>query len=281
MRVWLKAFAIFAALAAAPFIIELFLGRNPLFSSGRHGGSKPCCAKPLVGDFPWDSVLNWGAVALLLLLLLALIAFFSHSLVQAYEISEKLTLAERELTALLRGWGGGLSKDTRLDRVKERVSWLHEIKRPEHYDELYKDFYSKSDKELDGGGQGDAMGKARITAFLLREVYEGNVINAQRKIYNEYVVSGKKIPHIVAGLREILDVDNFNPEMPILNRTPEKYAGPGFPPGSGTPWHILRLAARFYGHPRHIVMVQSGAEIWNWDVLNLLNRQAPPSPPKP
>ncbi len=75
------------------------------------------------------------------------------------------------------------------------------------------------------------MGKARITAFLLREVYEGNVINAQRKIYNEYVVSGKKIPHHVAGLREILDVDNFDPEMPILNRTPEKYAGPVTPPG--------------------------------------------------
>ena len=29
------------------------------------------------------------------------------------------------------------------------------------------------------------MGKARMTAFLLRELYEGNVRNAQLKIFNE------------------------------------------------------------------------------------------------
>jgi hypothetical protein len=281
MRVWLKALAIFAVLAAAPFIIEVFLGRNPLFSSGRHGGPKPCCAKPLGGEFPWDSVLNWGGLALLVLLVVALIGAFIYSLTQAYEVSEKLTLAERELTALLRGWGGGLSKPTREDMAKERAGWLGQIKRPEAYDELYKQFYEKSETDLGGGAQGAAMGKARITAFLLREVYEGNVVNAQRKIYNEYVTGGKKLPHIVAGLREILDFDNFNPEMPILNRAPAKYAGPGFPRGSGTPWQILALATLIYRHPRHIVMVQNNAEIKNWEVLNLLNRQAPPSPPKP
>jgi hypothetical protein len=268
---WLKAFVIFAILAGAPFVIEVFLGRNPLFSSGRHGGPKPCCAKPVLGDFPWDSLLSWAALALLLLLILALLVAFIYNLMQAYEVSEKLTLAERELTGLLRGWGGGMSKDTRIDRVKERVSWLGEIKRPETYDDLYKDFYSKSDKEMDGGGQGESMGKARSTAFLLREVYEGNVLNAQRKIYNEWKNSGK-VPFMVAGLREILGVDKFDAS---------KYPPPGFPPDAGTPWYVLNLATRFYRHPRHIVMVQSGAEIWNWDVLNLLNRQAPPSPPKP
>lgn len=264
MRVWLKAFAIFAVLAVAPFII----GRNPLFSSGRHGGSKPCCAKPLAGDFPWDSVLNWGGLALLVLLVLAAIAFFAYYISQAYEVSELLTLAEREMTSQLRAWGGALQADTRKGWVKERGEWLSHIKdflTKEDSSDLAKKFYDTSSTDLGGGAQGAAMGKVRITAFLLREVYEGNVENAQLKIHHE-VLNGSK-PFIAPGLRQILEYDKFDEKK-------------GFPPGSGVNWVTLEVAIKIFRHPRHIVMVQNNAEIWNWDVLNLLNRQAPPSPPK-
>ncbi len=114
-----------------------------------------------------------------------------------------------------------------------------------------------------GGPQGFAMGRARFTASLLREIYEGNVKNAQLKVYHE-VKNGRK-PYIAPGIRQILDYDKFD------ERT-------GFPEGSGIPWFPLMLAVKLYHHPRHIIMVKPDKTVVeNWAVIDELNRQLRPS----
>ncbi len=247
MRNWLKAFGIFAAMVAAPFIIERLLGRHP-----RLPGSDA---------LEQSDYLAYGLFAVVLLAVLAAIAGAIFLYYQTEEISEQLTLAEREMTAQLRGWGGGLTPDTRKGWAEERGKWLQMIKDDKF--EVGKAFFDLNQKDLESGGpQGAAMGNARMTAFLLRELYEGNVETAQLKVYNEFKL-GKK-PVIVAGLRQLLDCDHFDEN--------EGFKRPG------VDRNLLWLTVKMRGHPHHIVMVKTDAdknkfEVKNWDVLNELNRQ--------
>ena len=129
--------------------------------------------------------------------------------------------------------------------------------------DIYKQFFELNQKDLTGGAQGEPMGKARITAFLLREIYEGNIRTAQLKIENEFKNSkDKKLPFIAAGLREILDIDHF-----------DEAAGRFQPPGAV--WSFpLWLAVKLHRHPRHIIMVKADkTKVENWDVIDELNRQ--------
>ena len=108
--------------------------------------------------------------------------------------------------------------------TREAVEWALEI----NSNELHT-----------GGPQARPMSKARFTAFLLREIYEGNVKDAQRKIFNE-VKSGNSDPYIAPGVREIVGYDKFN-ENDVKNN--------GFPPRA-----------------------------WGWLVPSSTNRQAEPVP---
>ncbi|MFZ1107233.1 MAG: hypothetical protein WAN43_02640 [Rhodomicrobium sp.] len=248
---WVKGFVFLAILVATPYVIELLLGRNPRFPGERE-----------VGAWPWGNVLTYGAYGAACFAVLAAIVGAVIFYYKTDEISELLTLAEREMTALLRGWGGGLGKDTRKEWAEERGRWLQMIK--DDKTDMAKTFFELNQKDLEGGAQATPGGRARLTAFLLRELYEGNVETAQAKVYNE-AKNGNK-PFIVAGLRQLIDFDDFNDAT-------------GFPPGSGVDPYLLWLAVKLHGHPRHIVMVKTDAnknkfEVRNWDVINELNRQS-------
>ena len=112
--------------------------------------------------------------------------------------------------------------------------------------DVYKKFFDLNQDDLKSGGpQGAAMGKARLTAFLLREIYEGNVRNAQLKIFNEIKNGGK--PFIAPGIRQIVGYDQFDPNDVKNN---------GFPPDAGVGWFPLMLTVKLYHYPRHIIMVK-------------------------
>ena len=259
MRNWLKAFGIFALVVAVPFLLERLLGRHPRLPSGSWFKS-----------FDWDAVIIIGSFIVVILVAFAVFAWLGRLIfVEADEISDLLTLAEREMNALLRGWGGGFQGDTRKNMAVERASWLGMIPKEaaEAVSDVYKEFYNQNQKELGGGPQGDSMSKARITAFLLREVYEGNVETAQLKIVNEFKNSGK-LPFIAPGLRQLLDVDQFDEKK-------------GFPKGSGVAWFPLILAVKLHRHPRHIIMVKPDKSVVrNEAVIDELNRQLEPAPAK-
>jgi hypothetical protein len=251
MRTWVKAFGLFAIMVATPFVIERLLGRNPRFPGADE-----------VGAWAWGNALT--SIVYVAVALVVLAAIFGAAILyyQTEEISKQLTLAEREMTALLRGWGGGLAKDARQNMAKERADWLQII--GDNKSDMAKAFYDQNQKELDGGAQGTSMGRARFTAFLLRELYEGNVETAQAKVYNDVKNGGS--PWIVAGLRRLIAYGSFDKEK-------------GFPPGSGVDPNLLWLTVKLHRHPHHIVMVKSGSdgkkfEVKNWDVINEMNRQA-------
>ena len=196
----------------------------------------------------------FGAGVLGFLILLAIY------LPQAYTISEYLILAERDLNSWLRAWGGGLSADARKALAAERIRWLQMPETPDAKRVLLDMNFSDL---ATGGPQGFAIGRARFTAFLLREIYEGNVKNAQLKVYSE-VKDGRK-PYIGPGIRQILDYDKFDEKT-------------GFPEGSCIPWFPLMLAVKLHRHPRNIIMVKPDRTVVeNWAVIDELNRQLRPS----
>lgn len=256
MQVWLKAFGIFGLVVAAPFLMERLLSRN----------AKLPGASSFKG-IPWDDVIIFGGSGLIVLVIAAVFVWFGRLVfVQAYEISDYLTLAEREMNGLLRGWGGGLPTDARKKMAEERASWLAMIPKDsaEAVAEVYKAFYEQNQKELGGGPQADSMGRARLTAFLLREVYEGNIALAQLKIINEFKNSGK-LPFVVSGLRQLLELDSFDEKEARFKK-------------AGVGWFTLTVAVKLHRHPRHILMVKPDKTVVeNWDVIDELNRQAKPS----
>ena len=256
---WLRAFALFALLVAVPFLVEEMLGKHPRMPIGAIK----------VSDSFWHDALSYSGFGVVVFLFVGFLVVLALFLPRTYEISEWLSLAEREMSSLLRGWGGGLSPDGRRGMARERGEWLSMIpgSNPSAVADVYKDFFTLNQKDLESGGpQGGAMGKARLTAFLLREIYEGNVRNAQLKIFNE-VKNGNK-PFIAPGIRQILGYDKFD----------EKIEG-GFPPGAGIGWFPLMLTVKLHHHPRHILMVKpGGVVVENWAVIDELNRQLRPTP---
>jgi hypothetical protein len=250
---WLRGLALFGLLVLVPFAVEQFFGRRPRLQAGSYGS-----AREWIPSW-WHDLLSYTPAAIILLVLVVLLVLLLINYPQTYKLSEYLTLAERELNALLRGWGGGYSN--RKDVVKERADWLSMIPGTP---EVYKQFFELNQEDLKSGGpQGGAMGKARFTAFLLREIYEGNVRNAQIKILNELKSGGK--PHIAAGIREIVDYD----EIEKTKELPKNYIG----------YFPMILTVKLHHHPKHIIMVRTDKTVAeNWAVLNELNQQLRPLP---
>jgi hypothetical protein len=250
---WLRGLALFALLVALPFLLEQLLGNNPQI--------------PRVSDSFWRDALSYSGFGIVVFLFLGFLLVLLLYLPRTYEISEWLTLAEREMNSLLRGWGGGLADKKRQDWAVERAQWLERIPvpkdKPEALADVYKQFFDLNQKDLTGGGPGDNMGKARYTAFLLRELYEGNVRNAQLKIFND-VKNGSK-PFIAPGIRQIVDYDSFDEKEGFKK------------PGVG--WFPLMLTVKLNRFPRHIIMVRADKSVAeNWDVIDELNRQLRPEP---
>ncbi len=291
MQALLKGLLLFALLLAVPFAVEQFFGEHPQVQVGGYGSVKDCrpdcspnCAKDCVKSgaswwrdwLPsWDNLRTYGLPAIFLLPLLVLLVVLLLFLPQTYQIADWLTLAEREMNSLLRGWGGGYAN--RKDVVKERADWLSMIPvtdDPAPFADIYKNFFELNQQDLtSGGSQGAAMGKVRLTAFLLRELYEGNVRNAQLKIFNEVANSGKPLPYIAPGIRQIVGYDRFDVKDVKNN---------GFPPDAGVDWFPLWLTVKLNRFPRSIVMIRADkSRVYNRDVIEELNVQAAPARDEP
>ena len=268
---WLRAFALFALLVAVPFLVEELLGKHPRMPIG-----------PIkVSDSFWHDLLSYGLPAIVLLPLLILLIVLILFLPQTFQIAEWLTLAEREMNSLLRQWGGGY--ESRKNVVKERAEWLSMIPDtddPAPFADIYKNFFDLNQQDLtSGGSQGAAMGKVRMTAFLLRELYEGNVKNAQIKIFNEFANGGK--PYIAPGIRQIVGYDGFKSDIKPNDPDYDKYEY-GFRKGAGVDWFPLVFTVWRYGFPRNIVMIRSDkSKVYNRDVIEELNVQVAPAADEP
>jgi hypothetical protein len=252
---WLRGFLLFALLVAAPLLLEQLFGRHPM---ARH---------LKVGSSFWENVLSYSGFGLLVLLLAGFLIVLIAYLPYTIQISEWLTLAERDMNSLLRGWGGGLPADARRGMARERGEWLTMIPvskdKPEALSDLYKTFFEINQRELGGGAQGDNMGRARYTAFLLRELYEGNVKNAQLKIFSDVKNGGR--PYVAPGIRQIVGYDRFDEKN-------------GFPEDAGVGWFPVWLTVKLNRYPRNIIMVRPDRTVArNWTVIDELNRQLAPA----
>jgi hypothetical protein len=230
---WLRGFALFALLVAVPLLLEQLLGKHPMV---RHSF--------------WENLPSYSGFGLLafLLFVLPLFIFLFIYLPQTYQIEDWLWLAEREMNFLLRAWGGGFGN--RKEHVKERADWLTMIPvtdDPAPFADVYKNFFDLNQDDLkSGGSQGTAMSKVRMTAFLLREIYQGRVKNAQLKIFNEVATGGK--PYIAPGIRQIVGYDRFDANDVKNN---------GFPPDAGVDWFPLWLTVKLNRFPRDIVLIRA------------------------
>ncbi len=183
-------------------------------------------------------------IVLILILLAAFVAVRYVIFLQEEKVARCLILAERDFNNLI---SGGMSHGGRLERVAERREWNRLADLPtiqintDGYRSVAHELVAANEKEL--GGKGSTMGKASITAFLLRELYQGLVDNAQIKIAAEMRNSGS-LPYVAPGIDQLVGLDKFN----TVTMT--------FPPDAGVePW-LLRRVVRNWGFPREILMVQ-------------------------
>ena len=132
-------------------------------------------------DVAWGKILGMAILAALGVLsyfalgLLGIVIFFilftllvvlAIFIAPTYQISKWLTLPERDLNSCLRAWGGGMSADTLKAVAEERIRLAQLVGTPEAMQEAR--LMNMSDLNT-GGPQGMAMGRARFTAFLLRD----------------------------------------------------------------------------------------------------------------
>jgi hypothetical protein len=251
MSAWLRGFALLVALIAIPFFIEKAMhGHRRVYGS--------------YFDTAWNGLLTYWPTAAVIAAGIVFVVFLTGILFDSRtaEISQYLTVAENELNSLLRSWGGGLSATARKDLAKERAEWLSMV----HPWSVKRDlFFDLNQQDLEGGGQAAPGKKARMTAFLLREIYQGRIKAAQSKIIAETKNDKDgNPPYVAPGLRELLGMDEFE-------RT-------GNFPSVGISKAKLIMAIKRYRHPRNIYMVETDSngnriEVKGWDVIEGLTRQ--------
>jgi hypothetical protein len=193
-------------------------------------------AVPAFGD---DAV---NAFLALLVLLAGFLVVRAVIYRQEEWVARCLTLAERDFNNLI---SGGMSHGTRKEHVAERREWNKMAELPviqintDGYRSVAHDLVAANEKAL--GGKGAAMGKASITAFLLRELYAGDVDAAQIKIFADTRNNGEP-PYIAPGIYELVGFRYFDPQR-------------GFPRNAGVPPWLLRRVVRNWNFPRDIRMV--------------------------
>jgi hypothetical protein len=178
-------------------------------------------------------------------------------------VARCLALAERDFNNLV---SSGLAHGGRRERVEERRRW-NQMDRPPvvqvntaGYRSVAHDVVEWNEKEL--SGKGSTMGKATITAFLLRELYDGDVEGAQIKIFADTRNNNGTPPYIAPGIYELVGFSQFDPEH-------------GFPPNVGVERWLLQRVVRRYGFPREIRMINAATNTYRdpFDALAQLIQQ--------
>lgn len=178
-------------------------------------------------------------------------------------IESCLTLAERELNALIlkgRDHGG------RKNRVAERYEWNALDKWAPPF-RLIGDVPARfadalvAENEKETQEHRRDMGRVKLTAFLLRQLFDASPDAAKAKIIAEFRNKGE-IPYIAAGIYELLNLKDFR-----------LYNWKG-----GVNWRELGYVVRSRGFPREIVMTRTHpngeiSEIRNRRVLETINAQ--------
>ncbi|MBT3071024.1 hypothetical protein KKP04_09095 [Rhodomicrobium sp. Az07] len=239
MRVWLKAILLFGLMVATPFAIQAMIGRPP-----RWVDEAPYI--PMADYIPSDQTLIYvvgviGAIAVIFNFL-----FYRTGL---DEIQGWLKLAEREMNVILKGVDASSGKG----RAADRIGWWNDITSKSPFSETPDEIFKLNEK--DAANRGAPGGKAQITAILLREIYDGDIELAQAKIEAEMIANNGNPPFVVAGLRNILGLDEY---LAARNQWIASNANPKPPPPRfrdfGVTWWSLVLAVRLGGFPRDIAM---------------------------
>lgn len=202
------------------------------------------------------SVFTFGNETLNTLAVIALVLAVGFAVVEyiiykkCKKIAAYLTLAERDFNALV---ASGLGHGGRRERVAERREW-NEMVNPvavnvlgEKYRTVAHELIAANEKEL--GGKGATMGKATITAFLLRELYNGNVRNAQIKIIAETRNNDeRKTPYIAPGIDVLVGFHKFDKKE--LR----------FEPGAGVDKWLLKRVVKDWNFPREIRWIKTDSD---------------------
>jgi hypothetical protein len=160
-------------------------------------------------------------------------------------VARCLLTAERDLNWLL---SGALQHDGRKSKVAERREWNQLAELPAlqinapGYRSIAHDLVEANEKEL--SGKSAAIGKAAITAYLLRELYEGDVRAAQMKIFADTRNNDGTPPYIAPGVYELVGFSRFNTQL-------------GFPRYAGVEPRLLRRVVRKGRFPRDIRMTKT------------------------
>jgi hypothetical protein len=255
----LKAFGIFAGMVALPLLVHGFIAKKP--------------DKLLSGALDW----SWVLVPIVLLLVVFAIVFAVRDFWKfegnIQGIQGNLKLAERELTKLL---ADNWDQAGRKGKVEERAQWaamahptvIHVLKgadgttpavppavwspltQPsialtfnENYRTVAHEAFELNHQDMKG--RGAAMGKATMTAVLLRELYQGSPGRAIKKIVGEF--KGGSTPFIAPGVRELLDFDKFD-------KSKNAFAEDHKPVN----WLMLTLAVKQGQFPKELVLIDKG-----------------------
>jgi hypothetical protein len=163
------------------------------------------------------------------------------------DVARCLTLAERDFNNLI---SGGMSHGGRQERVQERRQWNEMAAIPAPTVLINNAGYRTPAHDLiqwnenDANGKGATMGKASMTAFLLRELYQGDVEGAQLKISAD--IRNGAAPYIAPGIGELVGFDKFDAETK------------SFPEGAGVErWLLRRVVAK---RQKQIRMITTDAD---------------------
>jgi hypothetical protein len=165
-------------------------------------------------------------------------------------IASAFGVAELELNGLIKKYKG---QGSRLQRVKERSEWYHDIAkiapapvglfgRADPYPKTVSDdIIAWNEKEAQS--KKAARGNAVMTAYLLALLYNGSPGNVQRKLKAELARGG-------------------NP-----------YVAPGIDYLSKQHWRWVEYVVRKRGFPKNLVMKSGDGYKYNWDVIRDLTQE--------
>jgi hypothetical protein len=111
--------------------------------------------------------------------------------------------------------------------------------------------------KTDMANRGAAIGKATMTAILLRSLYQGSPGGAIKKLSHEIALGGS--PFVAPGLRQLLDFEHIGQD--------------GHAP---VDWIMLTLAVEHGKFPKELRLLEKGQLFQGWIVIKKLTEPAPP-----